>query len=280
MESLQAQSLSEWELIVVDDGSTDDSPAILANWAARDPRIRVVLNRVNRGVGHTKATCASMATAPIVAILDPDDALEPEALSVVATAHSQLPDASLIWTEHFVCDDLLAIRSTSASSFAGDAKAGYLSAQPGSIHAFWSVKRSAYMKTAGFSKDYWLAEDQDLFYKLEEVGATRNVPIPLYRYRMHQGGISTGQKTAEAFGWHLLAMADAVERRTGHSEAALLAEMRRVVQSHWENFSTWGITTISSALLLRIIRRGIRARMGSGVLWPYLREKIRRTVRG
>src|SRR5262245_45436329 len=63
IESVRAQSLCDWELVAVDDGSTDETPAILARFAAEDPRIRVVRNAparrlpgaLNRGFEETRA---------------------------------------------------------------------------------------------------------------------------------------------------------------------------------------------------------------------------------
>jgi glycosyltransferase involved in cell wall biosynthesis len=62
----------EWELVFVDDGSTDASPAVLARLAAADPRLRVVRHRRNAGLSAALATGFRVARAPVVVTLDAD----------------------------------------------------------------------------------------------------------------------------------------------------------------------------------------------------------------
>lgn len=78
LDSVISQSLGEIEIICVDDGSTDTSPQILAEYAARDPRIRVITQE-NRGVGPARNVGIRAARGEFVAFLDPDDFLPDDA---------------------------------------------------------------------------------------------------------------------------------------------------------------------------------------------------------
>jgi hypothetical protein len=81
--SLQAQGLRDWELVVVDDGSTDDTPQVLAGLAAYDDRISVV--RVPRGgVGRARNEGLARARGRFVAFLDPGRAWAPDFLETMA----------------------------------------------------------------------------------------------------------------------------------------------------------------------------------------------------
>lgn len=277
--SVQAQTISEWELVIVDDGSSDDSLSVIASVVAGDVRIRVESFQQNLGVGYAKKLCAQLAQAPLLTVLDPDDCLSANALEVLVTAHREQSGASLIWSNHHLCDERLQVVKTTSSSYSGDSVAGYLPHASGSIHHCWSFKKEFYDQTEGFSQDYPLAEDQDLFYKLEEVGSTYHVPDVLYYYRIHQGGISTGDKTAEAFGWHLLAMNEALRRRKKIWNPDRLRQTKRVVESRWKEFSAWGIPSVSKPLLRRLLMTAWRFNLPLGILWSCCREELRRRLR-
>lgn len=77
--SLQAQSLADWEAILVDDGSTDATPEVLQDLAAQDPRLTVLIGR-QRGPAAARNTGAAKARSDWLLFLDSDDWLAPEAL--------------------------------------------------------------------------------------------------------------------------------------------------------------------------------------------------------
>ena len=80
LESVLAQTFPDWELVCVDDGSTDDSPRILAEYSARDERI-VVLRQSNSGQGAARNAGLGKARGEYVLFLDSDDLLDSGALS-------------------------------------------------------------------------------------------------------------------------------------------------------------------------------------------------------
>jgi glycosyltransferase involved in cell wall biosynthesis len=79
LETVLAQTMEDFELIVVDDGSTDDTRDRLA--AISDPRLRVVTQE-NRGIGAARSRCLDEARAPLVALLDHDDLWHPKKLEL------------------------------------------------------------------------------------------------------------------------------------------------------------------------------------------------------
>jgi len=81
--SLRAQTFPGWELLAVDDGSSDDSYAILVGWAAVDPRVRVLRHKANRGLSAARNTALAVAGGELIAYLDCDDEFYPDHLARV-----------------------------------------------------------------------------------------------------------------------------------------------------------------------------------------------------
>ena len=82
LRSLTAQTWQNWEAILVDDGSTDDSPALCDAWAGREPRVRA-LHQKNRGVSAARNAGMAAARGQYLAFVDADDWVEPEFLQVL-----------------------------------------------------------------------------------------------------------------------------------------------------------------------------------------------------
>lgn len=101
LDSLAAQTLSDLECICVDDGSTDSSPAILADYAARDSRF-TVLTQENRGPGLARNAGLAAATGEYVSFLDSDDYFAPAFLSeMTARADETQADAVICQAVEF-----------------------------------------------------------------------------------------------------------------------------------------------------------------------------------
>lgn len=88
IESVRRQTLTSWELIVVDDASSDDSLAIAEQSAGGDPRIKILAQNVNRGPAAARNRALDLVTARWIAIVDSDDLIPPQRLqSLLRRAH-------------------------------------------------------------------------------------------------------------------------------------------------------------------------------------------------
>lgn len=106
LDSLLAQTMKSWEVICVDDGSTDRSWAILQQYASKDSRIRIVRLTQNMGQGHARNVGLAKATGSYVAFLDSDDWLAEDALEqIVACFHSDLAVDSVLFRLCYVYPD-------------------------------------------------------------------------------------------------------------------------------------------------------------------------------
>lgn len=213
MQSIQSvidQTYKHWELIIVDDHSTDGSAEILSSMD--DERIHIYYEDENRGVGFTKRKAVERAKGEILGFLDPDDTLTPDAIKKMVIEHRSSRDAAILYSDHFVCDNNLRVIRKSYGACEIPSNQNYLTFGKG-ITQFATFKSEKYQLTPGIDPDFIKAVDQDLYYKLEEVGEVKYIDEPLYYYRVHKQGISSYDHQAEAKRWALKAKRLAYERR-------------------------------------------------------------------
>lgn len=209
VESVMNQSYSSWELIIVDDGSTDKSKSILEKYK-KDPRVSVIFNSKNQG----PATCLNIglkhAKGTIIGRLDSDDKLDSSALHEMTLAHETHPKASLI------CSHCLAWHSESNRTELWnrytDPKSKSL-IEKCTVGHFATWKKAASNQISPVNEQLKKAVDLDLYLRLEEVGQIIFWDKPLYWYRQHEGGISQGDNGVEAYQFATLARAAAFKRR-------------------------------------------------------------------
>ena len=206
------QTFQEFEIVAVDDASTDDSWDILKQLELEYPQIRIFKNSKNMNCGFTKNLAAQKARGDILGYLDPDDYLLPNALEVMVNAHKAHPEASIISSSHYVCDANLVVNGEAYGACKIPDNENYLTYGKG-ITAFATFKSKSYQLTPGIDPNFKRAVDQDLYLKLEEVGKTIYLPIVLYKYRVHAAGISSLKNMAKAKYWSLKAKESAFLRR-------------------------------------------------------------------
>lgn len=204
LQSIFDQTYNNWEIVIVDDASTDNSHAIYEKYIS-NTRIRILKNDKNRGCGYTKRKCVENAKGGICGFVDPDDAIASEAIEVMVKVHLEKPNCSIIYSTHYICDKNLIIERI--ADYVGQIPEGFYSwslPRPIISH-FATFKRNKYHKTSGIDQLYLKAVDKDLYYKLEETGPVYHIDTPLYLYRQHNGGISLNNNAIEAYQYELMA---------------------------------------------------------------------------
>ena len=224
-DSIVAQTYSDWEAIIVDDKSTDDSMELISTIIKGDSRFKLITNDANKGCGFTKRKCAEAVNGQIAGFLDPDDTIMSEALETMIQAHEEHQDVSLIHSKFYFCDEYLNHTSLYqvAESVKVDERFTNLEAK---VTPFATFKSAAYKETSGIDQNLLRAVDQDLYLKLSETGPFFFIDKALYNYRIHQGGIATAN-TDKAFYWFLKVIAKAEERRGVNLENELAQYLNR-----------------------------------------------------
>lgn len=211
--SILEQTYKDWEVIIVDDGSTDDSVEIIKNIIADDSRFHFYFNVKNQGCGFTKNKCAKLAKGEILGFLDPDDALKPHSLEIMVANHKKNEDVAIITSKYeFVDLQLNFIENCSHGSGIPQNKS-YLTFGEGALTHFASFKKKSYQNSRGINPKMKRAVDQDLYYRMEEQGKHLFIDEVLYRYRIHRNSISNNENKFKAQYWHVQAMEKAYKRR-------------------------------------------------------------------
>ena len=210
-DSIINQTYGDWETIIVDDHSTDDSVEFIKAITKEDARFKLYENEKNYGCGFTKRKCAELTTGELAGFLDPDDTLVPDALEIMVEAHKNNPSVSLVHSNFYFCNELL-----EKTSLFNRAKSVQVNDQfinlNASVNHFVSFKKSFYDRTPGIDPSFQRAVDQDLYLKLSETGPFYFIDKPLYNYRIHDKGISTS-KADHALYWYLKVIMKTEERR-------------------------------------------------------------------
>lgn len=106
IESIKAQTVKDWELIVIDDGSKDETAVILAELAAGDERIHFLQNEKNSGASYTRNRAVSLAKGEWIAFLDSDDLWREDKLEKQLVLAEKNPDMVICYTaSSFINDD-------------------------------------------------------------------------------------------------------------------------------------------------------------------------------
>jgi Glycosyl transferase family 2 len=186
IDSILAQTLRAFELLVVDDGSRDATPTLLADLAGRDERLRVLSQPA---LGLVAALNRGMAEArgPYVARMDADDLAMPERLAMQVAALDAQPGVAALGSACRVIDRSGRVLGERHPPTDPNAIRGALDAGNCMIHPTMLLRRDAVLQVGGYRAAFRLAEDFDLWLRLAERYDLMNLPDCLLAYRQHEG---------------------------------------------------------------------------------------------
>lgn len=249
--SIIGQTYHNWEVIIVDDGSTDDSVDVMKRTIGEDSRFTIELLAENKGCGFAKRRLVELAKGEICGFVDPDDAITECAVSVMIDAHQRNPQISIAYSDCIFCDvELAKIHEKKTKQVTSHDL--YFNNYYAEIFAWTTFKKKFYDITDGINPDLRRAIDQDLVMRLYEVGEVLHLPEFLYRYRKHERGISTMSNAGKAKYWHWVVIMDAAKRR-GVNYEMFFAE--HVLKSQRERDVEKEISRYNSSFIFKILRK-------------------------
>lgn len=189
IQSILDQTYEDFELVIVNDGSTDDTVAVVNSF--KDPRIRLLHNPENKGLTYTRNVILTAARGEYVAILDSDDIASPNRLKLQYDFFRSHPEVLLCGGhgaiinqkgEHVDSDNL------HVPTGIDRVKATLLFKNP-FVNSTVMYKTDVFKSLNGY-QDYAPAEDYELFTRIADQHAVGNIDEVLVRYRIHENNTS------------------------------------------------------------------------------------------
>lgn len=218
LDSILGQSFTDFELIVVDDASTDRTPSILGDY--KDPRIVKLANSENVGQTRSLNRGLQIARGGLVARHDADDISHPDRLRLQVESMQACHKLVLLGTAYERIDRQGRVLETVRPPTANESLQKRL--ERGNIFCHGSVmmRRELVEKVGGYNEYFKVTQDYDLWLRLAEHGELANLPQVLYQFRFDEASVSR-QKRGLQLAYRQLAWELARERRAGQRERSL-----------------------------------------------------------
>jgi len=189
--SILSQTFRDFEFLIIDDGSSDRTPAILAEYARKDPRIRVLRNEQNAGIVVSLNRGLAEARGRYVARQDADDTSFPNRIERQVAFLDEHPGVVAVTSEVLEID--AEGRTLRASRRRGDAVSvawRLLFHNYFYPHSAVTFRLAPVRELGGYREAFRHCEDYDLWTRLAEVGDLVILPDTLLRYRVHSQSVS------------------------------------------------------------------------------------------
>lgn len=188
IDSILAQTFEDFEVILIDDGSTDGSVEIMA--AHTDLRIRLAFNEANMGIANTRNRGIELARGEYLAVLDHDDSAYSDRFSKQVAFLDRHRDHAAVgsWAEAMDEEGRILKRIKRQPVSPGEIQWGLLF-ECCLLHSS-IMARTAVLRECGYRAEYAVCQDYDLFVRLAGRHKLANLPEVLARYRKHAGGFS------------------------------------------------------------------------------------------
>ncbi len=188
IDALLAQTFRDFELLILNDGSTDDTLAIVQAYAKRDPRVRVI-SRDNKGIVASRNELIAECRGKYMAANDADDLSVPDRLEKQVAYMEAHPECVLLGSRVIVMDPFGSPTYITEHKLTHDEIEKELLGNGGG----WAVVQSSMIcrtdaarKIGGYRGEHPVfSEDHDFYLRIAELGKVANLPDPLAWYRRH-----------------------------------------------------------------------------------------------
>ena len=233
LDSILAQAVQDWELIAVDDCSTDATPQILADYAARDSRIRIMRNAENQRLPRSLNIGFAEARGAFLTWTSDDNAYYPEALHEMVSYLRRFPEYVMV---NAAMDVLYVPEERLVTSEQFDADPWKMFVQ-NRIGACFLYRRCVPQEIGGYDPEMFLLEDYDYWLRIMiRYGRIGHIKKTLYRYRMHEGSLTARkleERSARAVRFVHKYLPDITKRLRHHPELFRAYFMAGVQSGEW-----------------------------------------------
>jgi glycosyltransferase involved in cell wall biosynthesis len=186
IDSILAQTLGDFELLAVDDGSTDGTSEVLLQYAKKDPRVRVLRGRAD-GIAKAMNMAVSEARGELVARMDGDDLSVPTRFEKQVRFLRENPQHVLVGSLCMMIDPegRPICEKPGMPQTHEQIDVLLLEMKWPLVHPAVMIRANAIAKIGGYNERYRTVEDHDLFLRLAEIGKLANLGEVLLLYRQH-----------------------------------------------------------------------------------------------
>lgn len=216
--SILSQDFTDFEFIIIDDASKDESAKVIREFAGRDARIKPVFHEQNAGLSATLNEGLDLAATPFVVRMDQDDESLPRRLGMQYVFAKGRPNVAAAgsFVYHIGMtprhDTLVRLPVSSAEIFRQLESTNCL------YHPSVIMNRAMVLEAGGYRKQFKNSEDYDLWLRLRKVHELANIPVPLLRYNFTIDGMTLGRKWEQS---RYAFLAQEANRRSNRSWAEI-----------------------------------------------------------
>lgn len=226
IESILQQTYRNFELIIIDDCSTDKSHRIAKNYAKMDARIRVYKNRENRKLPRSLNAGFRVATGNLFTWTSDDNILKPEAFEEMVHVFKVRQDVDFVYADIVPIDGYGNIKSRA-----------YLNGEIADIYVFNPImacflyKREVHERLKGYNPKLFLCEDYDFWVRTYESGfGMYHLKKKLYYYRVHNNSLTTKKQREHAIISLKLLSKNLFKEKKGSKKLRILSEMKNYIE--------------------------------------------------
>lgn len=213
IDSILCQSFSDFEFLIVDDGSSDRSLSILENY--KDKRLRIIRNGSNKGLAYSLNVAVRQAKGDLLARMDADDISMPDRFARQSSYLSEHPDVGVLGSRMEIIDATGKLTGHYDVPLTHNAIAWRLLLGNPMAHPSVMIRRNLLESFGGYNEQVPMSQDKELWARLINLTRFANLPDRLVRYRRHQGAVwvrrpNKGQNISSGIGYQQACRFDGV----------------------------------------------------------------------
>lgn len=188
IDSILAQSYENWELILVNDCSTDNSLLLMEKYAGEDARIRIVNNKENLKLPRSLNAGFAEAKGKYYTWTSDDNLLKPDMLATFVAVMEKEENLGLVYSNYTGIDEA----GKETGLYEMPEPEGMFSGNP--VGASFLYRADVAKKIGGYDADLFLAEDYDYWMRIFTEAPVKKISEDLYYYRRHSGSLTQTRK--------------------------------------------------------------------------------------
>lgn len=239
IDSVLNQTFKDFELLLLNDGSSDSSEKIIDNYVKKDKRCKK-FSWQNQGLIKTLNTGIEKAQGEIIFRMDADDVCHPQRFEKQLSYLESNPECIALGSRVLLIDDAgMPIKIVSVPSGHEDIeKRNFVGNGSAIVHPTVAMRKKAVIEVKGYREQFTHAEDIDLFLRLAEKGKVANLPDILLEYRQHASSIGYSKRKEQLISINK-AIEDAICRRNIIVEPSQSLESFLLTQNISEVYRKW-----------------------------------------